>query len=211
MWFGKFKIKHERDWIAPRTKKFNITAVGIPLNNFSKNKKKFHGAVIFINGDEKNKKAFIKSLEKEKSVKKLEVKNNQIIVLLEGKNYTANFFNPELFFIKPVLIKKGFEYWEIGSWNRKNLTEFIDKIEKFAKIDILSLTRKVPEIFIQTSVPKLTNKQRNFFEIAKLNGYYEYPRKISLKDLARKIKVPRTTLRNHLRKAEFRIFNVMLE
>ena len=153
----------------------------------------------------------IKQIIKEKSVKKLEVKNNQIIVLLEGKNYTANFFNPELFFIKPVLIKKGFEYWEIGSWNRKNLTEFIDKIEKFAKIDILSLTRKVPEIFIQTSVPKLTNKQRNFFEIAKLNGYYEYPRKMSLKDLARKIKVPRTTLQNHLRKAEFRIFNVMLE
>jgi len=211
MWVGKFKIKHEEDWIAPRTKKFNISALGSPLNNFSLNGNKFHSAVIFISGEDKNKKAFIRDLKKDKSIQELDIKNNQIIALLKGEKYTANFFNPELFFIKPVLIQDGFEYWEIGSWERKNLIEFFDKIEKFAKIEILKLTRKVPEIFIQKSVPRLTQKQRTIFELARINGYYNYPRKISVKDLAKKLNTPRTTFQNHLRKAENRILNVLLE
>jgi predicted DNA binding protein len=211
MWVGKFKIKHKEDWVSPKTEQYNVSVIGFPLNSFIKNKRNFHTSIIFLRGEEKDKKAFISSLKKEPEVKKLKIKGNQIIALLEGKKYTANFFNPELFFIKPVLIEKGLEYWEIASWERGSLINFYEQIEKFAKIDILKLKREFPSVFVQQSVSKLTERQRKIFEYAKENGYYKYPRRISLQDLARKLNTPRTTFQNHLRKAECKLLNVLLE
>jgi predicted DNA binding protein len=50
--------------------------------------------------------------------------------------------------------------------------------------------------------PELTDKQKTAIELAIKNGYYEYPRKIELKKLAKIMKVSYSTYQAHLRKAE---------
>ncbi|MBU7004201.1 MAG: helix-turn-helix domain-containing protein [Theionarchaea archaeon] len=48
----------------------------------------------------------------------------------------------------------------------------------------------------------MTDKQREALTAAQKHGYYQYPRKISTEDLAEKLGLTKTTLIEHLRKAE---------
>ena len=53
--------------------------------------------------------------------------------------------------------------------------------------------------------PHLTVKQKKAFELAVNNGYYEYPRKITLSQLASILGISFSTYQKHLRKAEQKI------
>jgi predicted DNA binding protein len=53
----------------------------------------------------------------------------------------------------------------------------------------------------------LTCKQKAIFEIARDSGYYKYPRKISSESLAKRLKIKKSTLIEHLRRIENNIFN----
>ena len=51
----------------------------------------------------------------------------------------------------------------------------------------------------------ITMKQMDALLTAYRNGYYRFPRKVDVKALAAKRKVPRTTFHEHLQKAESKI------
>lgn len=210
MWIGKFQIRHD-DWILDKTLKFQLTATGIPLNSYKKGGKQYHTGMVFVRGSEKNKHRFIESLKKDKRIKDLKVNGNQIFVLIEGDDHISPLMPKELFFIKPVYFEKGYEYWDIGSWEKKIIFDFYEKIRKLAEVKILLIKKSEPAIFIQHAVPKLTKKQRYAIEQALEHGYYEYPRKISVEELAEKLGQRRTTFQEHLRKAEGKIMNVLLQ
>ena len=210
MWVAKFKIKHD-DWILDKTVKYNIIARGVPLTSYVQKDKHYHTGMVFLYGPESDKKRFITSVKQDKRVKHCAVKGNQLFVLVEGKDSIAEVFDKSLFFIQPVLMKDGFEYWELGSWDKKLLVDFYDKVKKIAKIEMLKLKEEFPAVFVQQSVPKLTGKQRTVLELALEYGYYKYPRNISVKDLASKVKMPRTTFQEHLRKAEERVMGLLIE
>jgi predicted DNA binding protein len=156
-------------------------------------------------------KKLISEIKKDKKVKKLKIKGNQLTALVEEKDMVAVNFDKSFFFIKPVIMKDGYEYWEIGCWERKKLMDFYNKTERFSEVKLLKLKQEFPSFFLQQAVPKLTEKQREAFEFAKEKGYYEYPKKISIQDLAKIKNIPRTTFQSHLKKAENKILNVVLE
>ena len=55
MWLARLQIRHD-DWILEKTLKYNLTATGIPLNSYKKNERQYHTGMVFLNGDEENKK-----------------------------------------------------------------------------------------------------------------------------------------------------------
>lgn len=57
-------------------------------------------------------------------------------------------------------------------------------------------------MFLFTLFPRLTTKQRDAIELAITHGYYDYPRKIDVQDLAKLAKLAFSTFQAHLRKAE---------
>ncbi|RBI59503.1 bacterio-opsin activator [halophilic archaeon] len=54
----------------------------------------------------------------------------------------------------------------------------------------------------QNRLDDLTPRQRQSFELARQNGYYEWPRETSVQDLADELGVSKTTFLEHLRSAE---------
>ncbi|NTV23573.1 MAG: hypothetical protein HGA85_04320 [Nanoarchaeota archaeon] len=210
MWAVKLQIRHD-DWILAKTLKYNLTATGIPLNSYKKNGKQYHNGMVLLNGKEKDKEKFVKSLSEDSRIKRFKATGNQVFVLVEGDDHIAPYMDPAMFFLKPVFFKQGYEYWELGSWEKKPLTEFYKKIKTIAEVKMLRLKEENPSVFIQSAVPKLTEKQRKALELALEHGYYTFPRKIDVERLAMISKVPRTTYQEHLRKAESKLMQILLQ
>ncbi len=57
----------------------------------------------------------------------------------------------------------------------------------------------------------LTKKQREVLNYAKMFGYYEWPRKKSVTDICKIVKIPKTVFLSHLRKAENKIMKDYLK
>jgi len=210
MWVADFKITHD-DWILPKTLKYHVWASGIPVNAYEKDGKKYHSGMVFLHGKEEDKKQFIESLKHDSFIKDMDVKGNQVYVLIEGEDAITHAFDASLFFTRPVLLKEGYEYWSLGSWNKESLMEFYSKVKKIASIEILKIKEEMPSVFIQHTIPKLTDKQRYAIELAIEHGYYEHPRRISVEGLAKLSKTPRSTFQDHLRIAESKLMKLLIE
>ena len=89
---------------------------------------------------------------------------------------------------------------ELLSFRKSALNEIEEKMGyKIINLDDFSLTSHV-----------LTREQERIIFIAYIKGYYSYPRKISLKDLAKELNISVTTLAEILRKAESKIVEMFL-
>lgn len=213
MWIAKLKIKHDSR-IANRTKKYNVICYSILLGKSTKNKTPFISGLHYVIGEDEKIKEFIKDLKKDKKVKKIETKDNVFSMLENSKNIPSFYLEPSIFFIKPVLSSNdGYEYWEIASWEKRTLINFIKNLEKTKiEVNILKIIEsKLDEIHFPKIMPKLTKSQKRAIEIAIINGYYKYPRKVSLEKLAKEMKIGISTFQEHLRKAENKILPLFSE
>ena len=85
MWVAKFKIKHDSCWITPKTARYNVSAFGIPLSSYTKNGKKYHTGVDFLQGSEQEKKKLLAAIKRDKNVKEMGVQGDQVFVLIEER------------------------------------------------------------------------------------------------------------------------------
>ena len=117
----------------------------------------------------------------------------------------AVIYNPELIHLKPWLVDgmSRKETFFVGSSKRKHLTDVADviKAKHLGKLDYIKW-EDITDFFLVSVAPKITVKQRKALELAVHGGYYDYPRKITLEDLAKQMGVSYATYQAHLRKAE---------
>ena len=110
--------------------------------------------------------------------------------------------------LKPVLVDiKGVEHWEVGSWTKEVLMDFIRNIKKevneLEEFKLLGMNKtRFKEIHFPHVMPVMTSLQQKALQLAKENGYYNFPRKIELRKLAEIMGLSLSTYREHLRKAE---------
>jgi len=207
MWVAKIKINGEKALIGSRTKKFNVSVSGYPISSFIKRDGIFVYLVGFVFGEEKNKKGFIRDLKKDRRVLHIEGKEDFIIAQIKESLKVRAMYRHRIIHLQPVFInEEGFEFWTIGSWNRKDLEEFIKLVEKQYNGKLISIKQeKITNLSIVSVQPKLTNKQKKALELAIKHGYYKYPRKTSLEKLAKMMDLSYSTYQAHLRKAEQKI------
>lgn len=210
MWITKLKIKHDCI-IGNRCKKFSVTATGTPFNVYIKNKITYSPQLHKIEGNPKDIKKFISDLGRDKKVSNLEIEGNNVffIEVQKKKKVTASIFStfgPKIIFVKPVFVDKdGYEYWEVASWKKEILAEFIDGIVKEVSkdVEILKIEQtKLKDVYFSHLMPILTPNQTRAITLAFEKGYYLWPRKSSLGKLAKEMKISVPTFREHLKRAE---------
>lgn len=216
MWKAIFEGSHESCIIAPLCKKYDITDFVYLINAWEENNFFYYTEAHILQGNETNKEKFIKDFKKEKAIKKLEKKGNLIVTLNKNPGWMAAYmplWDKKIIQTKPVIQKPdGMELWEMACWEKQPLTDILQRLPKEFKINLKSLKQtKIDELFLPHIMPKLTEKQKMILELAVKEGYFDFPRKINLDGLAKRMKISKQTLQQHLRIAEKKLIPFLTE
>jgi len=216
MWIAKFQGKHKSCIIAPLCKKHNITDFVYLVNAWEDDKLFYYSEAHILQGNEKNKKKFIRELKKQKSIKELEQKGNFIITLEKKPKWMSAYmplWDKRLIQTHPVIQKTdGTEEWEIAAWEKQPLIEILERLPEEFEIKLKSIKQeKLDDIFLPHIMPKLSEKQKHVIEHAIKRGYFNYPRKTNLGKLAKELKLSKSTTQQHLRAAEKKLIPFLVE
>lgn len=118
--------------------------------------------------------------------------------------------------LQPTVYRGGWEYYRLVSFSEKDLKKVFSTLEPYCKVEIIS-KRSIPEgavketMLVSTSslFGGLTRKQMQALVFALENGYYQVPKKVTTEQMASKLRLPRTTYEEHLRKAEGKVLRSM--
>ena len=112
----------------------------------------------------------------------------------------------------PVRIEDGREEWQVCFVNDR--TEVQDALESVRKeagaevaINSITTTENSGGTERDQRLDTLTTQQRRVFEHAREAGYYEWPRETTTRELASDLDVSKTTMLEHLRKAEAKLLD----
>lgn len=214
----KLQLQHKDCPIVIRCQRFKVIVLSYPSTWYERRGSKYATTTCYFQSSEEvQKKKFLADLKEDKRITKLEVAGDMFtyeINLGKEGEHVMLYHTKQIFFVRPVVNHPdGHEYWEVASWERKELEKFIASLEKH--IDICKILRfensPLADVYIPNVMPKLSSHQKQALELAYAYGYYNYPRKISVKDLAKKAKLSLSTFQEHLRKAELRILPAIIE
>lgn len=118
--------------------------------------------------------------------------------------FVSRGFVPE----EEIRIQDGYEYWTvIISESRTTIQKRLGEIrrEMDAEITIEGMKSPDTESAKYNSGVCLSERQREVFELAQREGYYTWPREVSASELADDLGISKTTMLEHLRKAEAKL------
>ncbi|ELZ97014.1 transcriptional regulator [Haloferax mucosum ATCC BAA-1512] len=110
----------------------------------------------------------------------------------------------------PGKIEDGREYWDVRyTGTRSEIEAALDAVRDRSNADI-----KIARIGAVSGGPRdvhqletLSPRQREVFELARERGYYNWPREVSTRELADELDISKTTVLEHLRKAEAKLLD----
>ena len=209
MWLLKLKIKHDCA-IGNRCKEFKVLCYSIPLGNWKEKSYSFTSERHTLEGAPKNIKKFLKDIKKDTRVKDIEISGDTMFFIGKYKEkIPSSFYTQKMFFTKPVFVdEQGCEYWEVASYDKNVLSEFLNGLEKqhYEHFEILQFKNvKLDNIYFPAIAPDLTEKQREVFKLAVKEGYYDIPKRTDLIKLSKIKKVSIATFQEHLKRVEAKI------
>jgi|SRR3989344_3051180 len=220
MWTLKIKVREKWNIYNERTLKFRVKLYLYSQNNYEEKDKIYFVASGIIQGEEEQKRKFFADLSKNKKIVSLEWNNDFFIAIYSERKTNPRSkavkiaYNPRLIFLKPVIInEEGWEEWEVASTRRKDLEAFLHYAHEM-KIEhqlFYLKQKKLSNLMIYSILPNLTAKQKKALSLAVEGGYYGYPRKIKLEQLAKQMNISLSTFQFHLAKAEAKLMPFLVK
>ncbi|MDS0477173.1 helix-turn-helix domain-containing protein [Natrinema sp. 1APR25-10V2] len=109
----------------------------------------------------------------------------------------------------PTIYHQGWEHYTVVAFDSEDVRELLSELRSDREIELLSKTSisetQIPHSMLAPAnqlFEDLTDRQLAALQLALESGYYEQPRKTSLRELAKQTAVARSTYEEHLRKAE---------
>ncbi len=114
---------------------------------------------------------------------------------------------------QPSVAEKGWERYRVFSWDKANLSRLVGLISavggtvRVGSVRPLGLPSFTRDMMVPVSnvLNGLTRRQADALINALERGYYDSPARVSADELARALGLSRSTLSEHLRKAEARL------
>jgi len=123
----------------------------------------------------------------------------EVITWAEQSSIIDNIIRKNCVFIGPTVVRDGVENWHIVAPTREELQDVVAGMEQCAEIAYMrSAESPEPDI-------GLTERQLGVLKAAVSMGYFDTPRRASIKDVARGMKISPSTAVEHLRKAEKKV------
>ena len=109
-----------------------------------------------------------------------------------------------------IRIQDGYEYWTvIVTASRATVRTRLDEIRREMDAEISIQAMKSPESE-STGTPagdRLSERQREIFDLARRRGYYTWPRETSATELAAELNITKPTVLEHLSKSEAKLLD----
>ena len=212
MWVGKFSFDASKALVGGLAVKHKVNLQLYPFYIYEHDD---HVRVSFlITFHHSNVKAFVRDLRKSERIVFCNHKDNFLIGQSRESLKYNMLYGADIMHLKPWMVdgRNSKETFVIGSRNRKLLMDIGHAIKEkhLGKMDYVNW-RDIPDVFLLNVIPKVTAKQRRAFDLAVRHGYYCYPRKVSLRYLAKKMNVSYATFQAHLRKAENKLIPAFRE
>ncbi|MCU4802773.1 helix-turn-helix domain-containing protein [Halobacteria archaeon HArc-gm2] len=109
----------------------------------------------------------------------------------------------------PTIHRQGWEHYTVIAFDETDVQALLRDLEADRDVEVLSKTtiteQQIPHSMlapVDQLFETVTDRQLAALRLALESGYYEQPRKTSLRDLADQTAVARSTYEEHLRKAE---------
>ncbi len=219
MWVAKFKFKDDEDVYSPLCVKYKIDFFADPNTNFIKDRKINLIVSGIISGSETNKKTFVESLKKDSRVKEIQQHHDFLFIRAvhsasrEARAEIKIFYNPQYIRIKPVHVaSNGWEYWEVACLDRGELNKLVRAAIKHYHGVLTSIKEeKIKSVAGFELTPALSEKQLEAISFAYKEGYYTYPRSLTIPALAKMKNKAYATFQEHMRKAENKLINYFLK
>ncbi|MGV8162002.1 MAG: helix-turn-helix domain-containing protein [Candidatus Nanoarchaeia archaeon] len=207
MWFAEFQFDGSNAPIGKLAKKFDLSFSIYPISLTEDKKRLLIYFATNVYGEEKNKKAAFKYMDKNPLIHYIERNNDFALVLFEEPKKTKPIYQHNIIHTKPIFISfDGKEIWSVASMNKENLISFYNVLKEMRNGRMIFIkNKKIKNISIAQIHPDLTNKQINAVKLAIEEGYYDVPRKTDVKSLAKKSNLAFSTYQTHLRKAESKL------
>src|SRR3989344_7628590 len=209
----KLKLSSEKQFMGRMAIKHKVSLTGYPLSYWKDKKYIYLLSAGFIFGEESNKRALLLDLKKQYEYVESEEVGDFIILTTKQPLFSEPVYNPKIIRLNPVIInKQGNHLWDLASFDRKVLEKVISFSTKYLGAELLTFKQeKISNISFTKLLPELTTHQKRAMELAINAGYYNYPKKITLPELAKKMKISYSTFQAHLKKAEGKIFPFILK
>lgn len=213
MWRLKLSLPSEKQFMGRMAIKHKVSLTGYPLSYWKDKKYVYLLSAGFIFGEESNKRALLLDLKKQHEYVESEEVDDFIILTTKQPLFSEPVYNPKIIRLNPVIInKQGNHLWDLASFDRKVLEKVISFSTKYLGAELLTFKQeKISNISFTKLLPELTKHQKRAMELAINAGYYNYPKKITLPELAKKMKISYSTFQAHLKKAEGKIFPLVLK
>ncbi len=163
------------------------------------------------------------SIRNVKSYEIIQRRKNQIKLrmLIEKTSTMEAAVNYDAVPLTAWIAMDGFERWTLGFHTSRDLREFmkrvseVDYIEKYRLAEISELTLSQVNyvdmlFFVSGGLNKLTDKQIKLLSTALELGYYDWPRRAGIAEIARKHGISRIAAAKTLRRAERNLVSLSL-
>lgn len=111
-----------------------------------------------------------------------------------------------------IRVHGGEEYWTVVTIeDRSAIRDHLDDVraEMRAEISVEGMRSPGAPASDATPTTRLSERQREVFRLAQREGYYAWPREVSADDLATELGLSKTTVLEHLRKAEAKLLGAV--
>jgi len=114
-----------------------------------------------------------------------------LILTTKQPLFSEPVYNTKIIRPNPSIInKEGYHIWDLASFDRKELEKVIKFSTQYLNAEILIFRQeKITNISFTKILPELTDNQKKAMQIAINSGYYDYPKKITLSELAKNMKI----------------------